>query len=153
MLFFEDKPLAMRIIALFLMKFVPEGLALRTRVSFASCWAYAMTVKYFFCCNVNCPEFHSWKPGESCKVSAVNNIFHSDKHKCIVPGVKYCWIYQSQVAGWTLHTKGSQAAKQLCTEKNSPWTGGWIEIPVVPNVEPVTGTRFNKRKVVYCFAG
>jgi len=109
MLFFEDKPLAMRIIALFLMKFVPEGLALRTRVSFASCWAYAMTVKYFFCCNVNCPEFHSWKPGESCKVSAVNNIFHSDKHKCIVPGVKYCWVYQSQVAGWTLHTKGSQA--------------------------------------------
>ena len=34
MLFFEDKPLAMRIIALFLMKFVREGLALRTRVSF-----------------------------------------------------------------------------------------------------------------------
>ncbi|KAL0019372.1 hypothetical protein WJX79_010075 [Trebouxia sp. C0005] len=43
---------------------------------------------------------------------------------------------------WTLHTKGCQAAKEVCTEKNSPWTGGWIEIPVVPNVEAVTGTRF-----------
>ncbi|DBA65468.1 TPA: hypothetical protein ACH3X2_003217 [Trebouxia sp. C0005] len=105
------------------------------------------TKKYFFCRNVNCPEFHSWKPGESCKISAVNNIFHSAKHKCIVPGVKYCWVHQSQVAGWTLHTKGSEAAKKLCTEKNSPWTGGWIEIPEAPNVEPVTGTHFNKRRI------
>ncbi len=109
------------------------------------------TKKYFFCRNVNCLEFHSWKPGESCKVSAVNNIFHSAKHKCNVPGVKYCWVHQSQVAGWTLHTKGSQAAKKLCTDKNSPWTGGWIEIPEAPNVEPVTGTHFNKRKVRLSF--
>ena len=36
------------------------------------------------------------------KISAVNNIFHANKHKCILQGFKYCWVYQSRAAGWTL---------------------------------------------------
>ncbi len=97
---------------------------------------------------MDCPKHLGWKPGEACKVSAGNNIFHKAKHNCIASGVKYCWVHQSQVAGWTLHERGSQAANQLCKEKNSTWTGGWLEIPEAPNVDLETPATTMKIQVL-----